>query len=342
VTTATTVAIPATALPKNFSARPATMNDIPAVVSLLNTCSVLAVGIKLTDETEMKLEWATPDFDLSENSRLIFASDGQLAAVGTVWMVRNPPVHPWVQIRVHPDYTGLGLGTFLTRWAESRARTAIDRVPVDARVSMRCGVSGGYAPAVAFLEDYGMRQIRHFWDMEIKLDSPPPAPKFPEGIKMVRFRFPEDMERTYLAFDEAFEDHWGHVSSPPEEGIARWRTWIGDDPDFDPDVWFLAMDGDEIAGVSLCYNKIPHDPNMAWVDILGVRKPWRRQGLGLALLHYTFGEFYRRGKKSVGLGVDSSSLTGATRLYQRAGMHVARQYTDYELELRPGKELATE
>ncbi|MFQ5448708.1 MAG: GNAT family N-acetyltransferase, partial [Saprospiraceae bacterium] len=271
-----TATLPSAAIPKTFSVRVATMDDIPAVVSLLNTCSALEVGIKLHDEAEMKLEWTTTGFDLTHNTQLVFAPDGQLAAVATTWMVRNPPVHPWVQIRVHPDFTGLGLGTTLTRWGEARARTAIACVPVGARVAMRCGVSGGYAPAVAFLEDYGMQQIRHFWDMEIKLDALPPAPKFPDGITMVRFRFPQDLERTYLAFDEAFEDHWGHVSSPPEEGIARWCKWVGDDPDFDPDIWFLAMDGDEIAGVSLCYNKIPHDPNMAWVDILGVRKPWRK------------------------------------------------------------------
>jgi hypothetical protein len=39
--------------------------------------------------------------------------------------------------------------------------------------------------------------------------------------------------------------------------------------------------------------------------------------------------------------VDASSLTGAVRLYERAGMHVARQYDRYEKELRSGKELMT-
>jgi ribosomal protein S18 acetylase RimI-like enzyme len=72
-----------------------------------------------------------------------------------------------------------------------------------------------------------------------------------------------------------------------------------------------------------------------------VRRPWRRQGLGLALLHHAFNEFYKRGKRKVGLGVDASSLTGATRLYERAGMHIHSQFDLYEKELRPGKELAT-
>ena len=51
---------------------------------------------------------------------------------------------------------------------------------------------------------------------------------------------------------------------------------------------------------------------MAWVNQLCVRRPWRRRGLGLAMLHHCFGEFYRRGKQRVGLGVDATSLTNAT------------------------------
>ena len=40
--------------------------------------------------------------------------------------------------------------------------------------------------------------------------------------------------------------------------------------------------------------------------------------------------------------MDGQSLTGATRLYKKAGMHPARQETLYEKELRPGVELATQ
>jgi len=78
---------------------------------------------------------------------------------------------------------------------------------------------------------------------------------------------------------------------------------------------------------------------MGWVMDLSVRRPWRKQGLGLALLQHSFVEYYNRGFRSVGLGVDASSLTGATRLYEKAGMHVQRKYDRYELELRAGEEL---
>ena len=125
------------------------------------------------------------------------------------------------------------------------------------------------------------------------------------------------------------------------EAIERWQHWISTD-EFDPSLWFLAMDGDEIAAISLCRFKITDDPHMGFVDTLGVRRPWRRQGLALALLHHSFAEFKKRGQKRVGLGVDAASLTGATRLYEKAGMHVARQFENYMKVLRPGRDVSTQ
>ncbi len=107
--------------------------------------------------------------------------------------------------------------------------------------------------------------------------------------------------------------------------------------DFDPSLCFLALDGDQIAGFALCRPYI----DMGWVDELGVLRPWRRKGLGLALLHHAFHAFQARGFLRVGLGVDAQNLTGATRLYERAGMSPFRQWDIYQKELRPGVELAT-
>jgi mycothiol synthase len=101
---------------------------------------------------------------------------------------------------------------------------------------------------------------------------------------------------------------------------------------FDPTLWFLAFDGNEIAGISLCAYQMDY----GWFDTLAVRRPWRRKGLGMALLQHSSGEFYRQDKNKVGLDVDSKNLTGATRLYERAGMRVAKTYVSDEKELRVG------
>jgi mycothiol synthase len=70
-----------------------------------------------------------------------------------------------------------------------------------------------------------------------------------------------------------------------------------------------------------------------WIGAIGVLRPWRQRGLGLALLRHAFGEFYRRGQPRAGLGVDAQNPTGATRLYERAGMHVAYEAVAFKKEV---------
>jgi ribosomal protein S18 acetylase RimI-like enzyme len=102
------------------------------------------------------------------------------------------------------------------------------------------------------------------------------------------------------------------------------------------------MDGDEITGFNICQAHSFDDPDKGWVATLGVRRPWRKRGIGLALLRHSFNEFYRRGLRRAGLGVDAQNLTGALRLYESAGMHVEQAFDQYEKELRSGIEISVE
>ena len=98
------------------------------------------------------------------------------------------------------------------------------------------------------------------------------------------------------------------------------------------------MSGDEIAGVAVNRMRLAG----GWVGTLGVRRPWRKHGLGLALLYQSFGAFHQRGVKSVSLGVDAQNLTGATRLYERAGMRPIMRIATFARELRPGVDLSVQ
>lgn len=72
------------------------------------------------------------------------------------------------------------------------------------------------------------------------------------------------------------------------------------------------------------------------VNVFGVRRAYRRQGLELALLRHAFGAFYGRGVREVSLSVDADSTTGAPQLYAHAGMRPVKSFVRYEKELRPG------
>jgi ribosomal protein S18 acetylase RimI-like enzyme len=72
--------------------------------------------------------------------------------------------------------------------------------------------------------------------------------------------------------------------------------------------------------------------------VLAVRRPWRKRGLGYALLKRSFALFQSRGFKTAALGVDGSSLTNAVALYERAGMYVQQQRIVFRKMLRGTEE----
>jgi mycothiol synthase len=216
----------------------------------------------------------------------------------------------------------------------------LDKVPEDVRVSIHAWNNHSWKPAADLFEDFGLKVIRNFYTMAIDMEEVPPAPVWPEGITVRTYNHPEDAEAVYRAYEDAFQDHYGHIEVNFKEGFERFQQLRFNDEGFDPDLWYLAMDGDEIVGTSLCRIYSGEDKNDGQVSTLGVRRPWRRKGIALALLHHSFGELWERGKKHVNLGVDAESLTGAVDLYEKAGMHIHHQTDLYELELRPGRELS--
>jgi ribosomal protein S18 acetylase RimI-like enzyme len=177
--------------------------------------------------------------------------------------------------------------------------------------------------------------------MAIKMEAPPSEPTWPDGITVRAFDRQRDAHALVHAIREAFNDHWGHVERPYEEVYEEWVTRMDEDPSFDPSLWFMAVDGEEIVGFSNCYDVTGEGIDVAAVEELGVRRPWRRRGIALALLQHSFGELYRRGQKTVTLWVDVESLTGATQLYEKAGMRVRHRSDHYEKMLRPGKDIRT-
>ena len=329
-------------LPAGFTVRPANMDDLETAVSLMNASSQNQVGRAEHTLEDTKLEWTQDKFNLETNTLLIFFPEGEMAGYIEIWDINAVPVNPWVWARVHPDYEGLGIGTYLLAWAEERLQQVFERVPANARVVMRCGSVSTHEPTKQLLQDYGMVPIRYFWTMRIDMEEPLTTPQLPDGIVIKTFAEVDDLTAVVRAVDEAFQDHWGYVAQPLAETVKDWQSWLAKDEKFDPTLWFLAMDKNEIAGISLCRPDAYNDPTWGWIDQLAVRRNWRRQGIALALLHHSFAEFHKRGRKSVGLGVDASSLTGATYLYEKAGMHVYRQYQNFEKELRAGRDISTQ
>ena len=187
-------------------------------------------------------------------------------------------------------------------WAEGRARQVLPLSDPAARVPLWAFCNTVDTQGQALFTRQGFKLLRHNLRMVIELDGPPPEPVVPAGITLRTITPGQEEYPAFIASREAFEDHFGHVVRPLEEEYQSWSHRVLNSSDYDPGLWFVALDGDQIAGVSLCFKTADTDPSFGWVASLSVRRPWRKQGLGLALLQQSIAEFHRHGYRKVGSG----------------------------------------
>ncbi len=317
-------------LPAGFTLRNAAWSDLEAVADLIRAvCEADGDPDDAVPASEIKAEWET-NLNLESDVWVVTDPAGKIVGYEEFF---SRPNHTSLQGDgyVHPQFKGIGIGTALLRALEARSSLEVSQTEPDLRVYIRNFMTIGDDEGRALHENEGYQPIRFNWSMRIKLETPPPAPKFPAGVEIRPFIEAEHLYPVYEAIEEAFADHWGHI----KPSFDVWKKNRLAPERYFPDLWYVAWDGAEIAGVSICRQR----ETMGWVWSLGVRRAWRKKGLGMALLLHSFGEFYRRGERIVGLGVDASNPTGATRLYERAGMTIATEYVCYEKEFRPGREL---
>jgi mycothiol synthase len=288
--------------PEGLSVRRVTVDDAPAIDELVTAADEAVQGWSESSEPELLDWWRMMEL---EHNSWVLHDDSGVAAYGVVFAHGDTLE---LDGFVHPSRQGQGLGAWLVARAEERGREL--GLP-----KLNAWSLAADHRAHELFEQAGMRELRRFYRMLIELEAPPPAPEWPEGLHVDTFRL-EDAAAFHAALGQAFEDEWGFVQMDYE----RWYELRVQSPDFDPTLWFIVRDGDEIAAVA---RNDPDRSGAGFVGALGVLQPWRRRGLGLALLRHTFGEFYRRGQPRIALGVDAQNPTGATRLYERAGMHVA-------------------
>jgi mycothiol synthase len=290
--------------------REAAPADAEAITGLVNELAAYRVGQRESVE-EVRTWFGLPRF------QAIVAHDGdRLVGYGDV--VGDEPMQKfWIDLREQPDRSGAAAA--MLPELQGRAAAAA-RGPAVARAV----VLNGQEELARLLERAGYRAIRHSFTMEIALGAEPAPAAWPEGVT-VRAPAPGETRVAYDAYVETFADHWDFEA----ESYEDWERWNVKQPHYDPTLWFLAEEDGQVAGYSLCRLR----ETGGWVSLLGVRRPWRRRGLGAALLRHSFHALYGRGMRTVGLGVDGENTTGAVRLYERAGMTAIRRNDTYERAL---------
>jgi mycothiol synthase len=298
-------------LPEGFHVRDASPSDLDAAETIVRAEEHSLRGAN-AEPADLADFWRNASFDGASS---MVECDGTPVGFAAV-IERGGESAYWAT--VHPEVAGRGLSTWLLTGAERRAREV-------GSAFLRAGCVAENLAALSLFRGLGYREARHFFQMRIDFEHAPAAPQPPNGIELASFRR-EDARAFHATLDDAFAEEWGWHASSFEEWCER-RL---DAPDTDLSLWFVARDGDELAGVVRCETR---RDGGGWIGALGVLKPWRRRGIGRALLLHAFCEFHRRGASHAGLGVDAENPTGATGLYEGAGMQVVREDVIYEKEL---------
>jgi len=297
--------------------RPPRDDEFDAMLELMNAHQLAAFGEADSTPEELRL-WLTTPYVVVENDIRVLERGGRLIGYADVDSSREEPPLWWCDLKVAPDVDANEVVPTLVAWLDERAAKGRLRV-------WTSDTDGRIKDAFARL---GFSPSRHSYRMEIDLGGTEREPVWPDGIA-VRTATSSD----HRAVHEAVVEVWRDTNDHYDDTFEEWAHWNVEPESYDPDLWFLAHADDELAGFSIC-RQDDVDSNAGYVGLLGVRRPWRRQGLGEALLLRSFAEFRQRGYTRGTLGVDASSPTGATRLYERAGMRVYRDTVFLERPVR--------
>lgn len=288
-----------------MNVRPATRDDLPAIAELFVAYDEAKLGGRSRVTPDAVDGWFA-GIAFETNTWLVEAG-GELAGAAFAQLHGDRGNSAGA---VRPSAEGQGIGSRLTGLAEARMTEEGAR-------SIQSWTLATDARAAELFERRGYREARRFWEMAIPLDEEPPEPV----VRADSFS-EEDGPAFHAALEDAFAEHWGHQPGSFEQWWARQRGRSN----FDPSLWFLIRDGDEVAAVV----RNEERGSDGHVGALGVRRPWRGRGYGRALLLHSFHEFRRRGLTGAYLGVDAANATGATKLYESVGMHVEQENVVWE------------
>ena len=304
---------------KTGSARERDLDDVIGVLEAADG----ALGLPSEPiREELTWTWHLPTIDLERDTRILRDGDAVIAYGEATWKHPDEGGPLGLYVRVHPDYRGAGIGSWLLTWGE---RLAGER----GSDGVRTWAADRDASAQDLLRSRGYVHVRSAFTMrkDLEADEDPGAP--PTGVTIRRYEDAD--ERVLYEVDQAsFAEHWGFRPTSFESFNEELHG-----EDWDPSLVFLAQASGTTVGfvVSFLFEMC------GYVGGLGVMKEWRRRGIGTALLRRSFSELAGRGSREVRLGVDTKNVHGAVALYESVGMNVYRRYDVFDIGTSEAAEL---
>jgi mycothiol synthase len=310
--------------------------DYPIITAIVNACKA-ADGMDHSTTLEDVRNTYTHLFNCDPYRDMLFAEvEGRDVGYAIVWWQMNSDGE-WVGFNVGfvvPEYRRRGIGRTLLDFVENRLLEISNHLieteqlsPSAPRYYLNTVVDKEFAKE-SLLRHTGYRVIRYEYDMiRPDLENIPDLP-LPAGLE-VRPVLPEHYRPIFDASNEAFRDHWCYFVEP-EESFQRVLV----DPNFDPSLWRVAWDVDQIAGMVLSFINTAENAEFnrkrGYTENICILRPYRKQGLAKALIALSLKALKERGMDHAALGVDAENTSGATHLYEKMGFRVVDRGTIYQ------------
>ena len=301
--------------------------DYPLMLAAISG-SKEADGIERTDTLEdIRRNYAHLN-NCDPYQDMLFAEvDGQVVGYGRVWWEEETITGEFIYDTIGfvlPAWRRKGIGGAMLRHNEKRVREIGRQHPAEAVKKLQVWASDSETSALALYERFGYQPVRYGFEMVRPLDRPVEVTPMPEGLELRPVK-PEHYRLLWEADQEAFRDHWGFVPGT-EEDYRRWQ----EEPTFNPELWKVAFDGEQVAGMVLNFlneaeNK-EYNRQRGYTENIAVRRPWRKRGLARSLLTQSLKMFQDMGMAHATLGVDAENPNGALRLYQSVGFEEVKRF----------------
>jgi mycothiol synthase len=298
----------------NFIFRSPTLDDAQQTLDLMIRCDIAYSGEADSEMEDLVNDWENSD--LSQDAWLVLTSAQQVIGYAAV-MQWNADLR--YDIYVEPTLADDTIVRELLARCEARGKALA--TGTNGKAHAKCYALSVNQRLGNALLAAGFQVTKYIFNMQAKFDAPPAPVKLPEGITLRNPVPGQDDRKIYEVIQSAFERPGRTAPS-----FEAWKGFMLRPDIFKPELWFLAMQGEEMVGACLSY--VYSNTDQGWVRQLGVLESIRRTGLGSALLQHAFIEFYKRGFKKVGLAVESDNLR-AIHFYENVGMQQIRRIDEY-------------
>lgn len=318
--------------PEVASWRTATPDDIDAIHAVLVAAERIDHPTWTTPREDVADTFDLPHIDHARDTLLALDAAGTVIGFGSAFLhpSRDGALTVSLSGAVLPARWRRGIGTAVFGWQYARALEQLAEVAptlepredgwtADLKVYAEESNIGNQRLA----ETHGFAAERWFATMlrDVTTELPDaelPADAAARGLRIVAFTHDRD-DDARLARNDAFRDHWGSLPSQPES----WAKFVGGEF-FRPDLSRLVVDADG-AIAAFCLASVNEDDweslgaSNSYIDLIGVVRAHRRQGLAPAVVAATLRAIAAAGLEKAVLDVDTASPTGANALYEGLG-----------------------